>query len=378
LSRLCRPISALYFDLFRAFRILYEDMFILHRFIIRELLVTFILSVIFLNSTLMMEKLMKLSKLLSSVGASAFDIGEVILYIQPQLLILTIPMSMLLSVLLTYGRLNGDNELVIMRSIGMPFRFISRPVMYVGIALFIVNIGISFYLGPLGGVMLREKITNILITRAPLAIEEGIFNTSFKDMVILIREKPSPRMISGIFISDERNRDEPKIIVAKEGHILSEMDSLSFALSGGHVYITSKDTLTEISFDSYYFKLLPSFKSSDRNIAEYTPSELISESKIQPDRKIAFLIELQRRISMPALCLIIIFLGPSLALLAGKSGRLGGLTVGLVIFAAYYMVLIYGENLAKSGSLPYFIGAWLSFTVLAVISVVAFERVNKR
>jgi lipopolysaccharide export system permease protein len=353
-------------------------MFILHRFIIRELLVSFILSVIFLNSTLMMEKLMKLSKLLSSVGASAFDIAQVILYIQPQLLVLTIPMSMLLSVLLTYGRLNGDNELVIMKSIGMPFRLISRPVMYVGLALFAMNVAISFYLGPLGSVMLREKITNILITRAPLAIEEGIFNTSFKDMVIMIREKPSPDVISGIFISDERNKDEPKIIVANEGRILSERDSLSFSLSDGRIYVTSKDTLTEIRFGSYYFKLIPSMKSSDRNIAEYTPLELLSESTAQPNRRISFLLELHRRLSMPALCLIIIFLGPSLSLLAGKSGRLGGLTVGLLIFATYYVIMIYGENLAKGGSLPHFVGAWLSFVLLAVFSIVVFERVNKK
>ena len=353
-------------------------MFILHRFIIRELVVSFVLSVIFLNSTLMMEKLMKLSKLLSSVGASALDITQVILYIQPQLLILTIPMSMLLSVLLTYGRLNGDNELVIMKSIGMPFRLISRPVMYTGIAFFALNILISFYLGPLGSVMLREKITNILVSRAPLAIEEGIFNTSFKDMVIMIREKPSPDVISGIFISDERNKDESKIIVANEGRILSEKDSLSFALSDGRVYVTSKDTLTEIRFGAYYFKLIPSMKSGDRNIAEYTPMELISESAAQPHRRIAFFLELHRRLSMPALCLIIIFLGPSLALLSGKSGRLGGLTVGLLIFATYYVIMIYGENLAKGGSLPHFVGAWLSFVILAVFSIMAFERVNKK
>jgi len=357
---------------------MYLDMFILHRFIIRELLVTFTLSVIFLNSTLMMEKLMKLSKLLSSVGASGRDIGEVILYIQPQLLILTIPMSMLLAVLLTYGRLNSDNELVIMKSIGMPFRLISRPVMYIGIVLFILNLGISFYLGPWSGVALREKITNILVTRAPLAIEEGIFNTSFKDMVILIREKPSPREISGIFISDDRNKAEPKIIVAKEGHIVSESDSLSFILTDGHVYIVSQNALTEIHFATYYFKLIPSMKGSAKNVAEYTPQELLAETVKQPQRKIFFLIEFHRRLSMPALCLIIIFLGPSLSLIAGKSGRLGGLTLGLFIFGAYYIIMIYGENLAKSGSLPHYIGAWLSFAILALISVISFERVNRK
>jgi len=83
-------------------------MYILHRFILRELLTSFLLSVIFLNFTLMMEKLLRLSRLLSSVGASPLDVGQVILLPAPQLLILTIPMAMLLSVLATYFRLTAD------------------------------------------------------------------------------------------------------------------------------------------------------------------------------------------------------------------------------------------------------------------------------
>lgn len=353
-------------------------MYILHRFILRELLTSFLLSVIFLNFTLMMEKLLRLSRLLSSVGASPLDVGQVILYLQPQLLILTIPMAMLLSVLLTYFRLTADNELIIMRNIGMPFRLISRPVMYLGIGCFATSMAMSFYLGPTGSVMLREKITNILVTRAPLAIEEGIFNTSFKDMVILVKEKPAPNLLSGIFIVDERKKAESKIIVAREGQILSETDALSFALRGGHVYITGQNSFTEITFGSYYFRLTPVLDQSNKKSSELTPFELISESRSSPEKKISYLLEFYRRLSMPGVCLIIIFLGPSLALIAGKTGRLGGLTIGLLVFAAYYSVMIYGENLARSGVLPHFVGAWLSFAMLGAFSIYAFERVNKK
>lgn len=353
-------------------------MYILHRFVLRELLASFLLSVIFLNFTLMMEKLLRLSRLLSSVGASPLDIAQVILYLQPQLLILTIPMAMLLSVLLTYFRLTADNELVIMRNIGMPFRLIAKPVMHLGIVCFASSLAMSFYLSPSSSVMLREKITNIFITRAPLAIEEGIFNTSFKDMVMLVKEKPAPTLLLGIFIVDERNKDESKIIVAKEGRILSETDALSFVLKSGHVYITGKNSFTEITFGSYYFRLTPAIEQANKKSSELTPFELISEAATIPEKKIPYLIEFYRRISMPGVCLIIIFLGPSLALIAGKTGRLGGLTIGLLVFAVYYSVMIYGENLARSGTLPHFVGAWLSFLMLGAFSIYAFERVNKK
>ncbi len=353
-------------------------MFLIHRSTLKELLSSFLLSILFLNFTLMMEKLMRLSRLLSGVGASFEDITKIIFYLQPQILILTIPMAMLLSVLLVYGRLNTDNEFVILKSSGMSFKSISVPVIYLGMACFIIGIAMSFYFSPKGSAALRKGLTEILIKRAPMTIEEGIFNTAFKDIVILVKAKPTPDALSGVFILDERKKEEQKVIVAKAGKIIPEDDTLSFTLDSGHVYITKNDMFTEIRFGRYHFKLAPSIESADKKNSEMTPAELLQASRKFPERRVQYLLEFYRRLSMPAICLIIILLGPSLSLMAGKSGRLGGLTVGLSVFAVYYTLLIYGEGLARSGKLPHIIGAWLSFTILAMFAIIVFERVSRK
>jgi lipopolysaccharide export system permease protein len=287
-------------------------------------------------------------------------------------------MAMLLSVLLVYLRMITDNELVILKGSGMSFKGIAVPVAYLGIACFIAGIGMSFYLSPKGSAALRKGLAEVLTKRAPMTIEEGIFNTAFKGIVILVREKPAPDALSGIFIIDERKKEEQKVIIAKEGKIIPEDDTLSFSLDDGHIYITKNDLFTEIRFGKYHFKLAPSIEPADKKNSEMTPGELLRASRAKPGEKIPYLLEFYRRLSMPAICLIIIMLGPSLSLMAGKSGRLGGLTVGLSVFAVYYTLLIYGEGLARSGKLPHFVGAWLSFVILAVFSIVVFERVNKR
>jgi lipopolysaccharide export system permease protein len=353
-------------------------MLLIHRSILKELVLSLLLSILFLNFTLMMEKLLRLSRILSGVGTSFTDIAKIILYLQPQILILTIPMAMLLSVLLTYGRMNTDNELIVLRCSGMSFRGISTPVVYLGIACFVLSLAMSFYLGPKGSALVRGKVSEILTIKAPMAIEEGIFNTAFKDIIILVKEKPAPEKLSGIFIVDERKKEEQKIIVAKEGKIVPEHESLAFSLSNGHIYITKKDTFTDIAFGKYHFKLNPSVESAEKKNSELTPLELLAASRQFPDKRILFFLELHRRLSMPAICLILILLGPSLSLMAGKSGRLGGLTVGLSVFAVYYTLLLYGENLARSGKLPHLAGAWMAFAVLGLFSLFIFERVNKR
>ncbi|MBT9536640.1 MAG: LptF/LptG family permease, partial [Nitrospirae bacterium] len=66
----------------------------IHKEILKELVFTFFLSLISLNFILIMEKILRLSRILSVVGASMFDMIKIILYLQPPMLVLTLPMSL--------------------------------------------------------------------------------------------------------------------------------------------------------------------------------------------------------------------------------------------------------------------------------------------
>jgi hypothetical protein len=39
--------------------------------------------------------------------------------------------------------------------------------------------------------------------------------------------------------------------------------------------------------------------------------------------------------------------------MAGKSGKLGGLALGLAVVTVYYVILIYGENLVRAGKIAH-------------------------
>jgi lipopolysaccharide export system permease protein len=352
---------------------------IIHKSILKELTFTFILTLAFLNLILMMEKVVKLTRFLSGVGASVTDIIELILYLQPRLFLLTIPMAFLLSVLLIFGRLNLDNEIVILKSSGMDFKSISRPVFILGTLCFFINISVSFYIGPKSGNWLREEITKVVTTRFPSAIEEGTFNTTFKDIVFFISEKPSENTLKGIFMYDSRNKKEIRVLSAKQGEILtSEGATTSFFLKDGYIHIARGNSTTELFFKRY--NMILSFESElpSKKASELTPFELIGEIKTQPRRITSVLLELHRRLSLPLLCIIIIFLGPPLSLFAGKSGRLGGLALGLMVFTVYYVLLIYGENLVRADKIPHYIGAWASTILIGILSLYMFRKANHK
>jgi lipopolysaccharide export system permease protein len=354
---------------------------IIHRSVFRELLFTFLLTIAFLNSVLMMEKLLRLSKLLAGVGATVPDMARIILFLQPQFLILTIPMSFLLTTLLVYGRMHIDSEIIVLRASGMDFFGISRPVLLLGVLCFAAGIAMSFSLAPASGSKLRQQITRTISSRAPLAIEEGTFNTSFKDIVILVKGRKSQDTLENIFIYDSRAKDEPRVLMAKEGKVFMQGGfNIGLDLKKGYINITNGTNITELFFDRYRMLLSLDSESPAPNKIELTPFQLLDKARAAGTRKerTSFLLEFQRRLSLPAVCLILMFLGPSLSVLSGRSGKLGGLAIGLAVFAAYYMLLLYGESLAMVGRIAYYVGAWAPAFILGVLASFLFTKENAR
>lgn len=350
---------------------------ILHRTILNELLLSFLLTIAFLNSVLMMEKLLRISRLLSGVGASFFDMTRIMLLLQPQLMLLTIPMSLLLSTLLVYGRMNMDNEVIIMRATGMNFRNISLPVITLGILCFSASVLLSFSVGPMSSIKLRETIAKIITLRSTVSVEEGTFNTSFKNIVIMVKEKKSGDTLGDIFIYDSRDEKEPKILMAKEGKFfIHDGLNIGLYLQNGYINITKSNTTTEMFYDKYNLSLTLEAESPAPKKMEFTPAQLLRDAKHADShqKKAAFYLEFHRRLSLPAVCLILIFMGTPLSLIAGKSGRLGGLAIGLLVFTLYYMLLIYGENLVMAEKLPHMIGAWFPCLLLGIIAFFLFKR----
>jgi lipopolysaccharide export system permease protein len=348
-----------------------------HKITLKELSAYFLLSLGFLNSILMMEKLIRLSRILSGVGATVSDFINIMLYIQPQLLILTIPMAMLFATLLTYGRMNADNEIVVMKTAGMSMKRISMPVFVLGMVSLLISFAVTFHLSPLGSKKLREAITQIITVRSTLSLEEGAFNTSFRDIVIMIKGKKTSDTMQDIFIYDNRQKETPRVLMAKEGRFFSsETADIGLQLIDGHINITNESKVTDIYFNKYNMTMNIGVDSPAPKRAELTPAELMAKIRTEESKKkkAYIYLDLHRRFSLPAVSIILMFLGPPLALIAGRSGRLGGLALGLATFTLYYILLIYGENLATAGKIHHLTGGWAATAVLGIFSGFMFIR----
>ena len=72
--------------------------------------------------------LFKIADLVIQRGVSIGIVVRLFLYYLPRLVALTIPMSCLLGALLGFGKLSANSELVALKSAGLSFQRIIRPV----------------------------------------------------------------------------------------------------------------------------------------------------------------------------------------------------------------------------------------------------------
>ncbi len=346
---------------------------IIYRAIIRELLQNMLLSIAFLNAILVIEKLMKLSKVFSAVGIDLLNLSLLVILLQPQLFVFTVPMAILMGVLLTYGRMQTDNEMTIFMVSGMPYKKAFKPALYLGLISFLLTLIMSFYLAPVGISLVREKVLTILSERAPLGIEEGVFNQGFKGITIFVREKKDNMHLRDVVIFDERKEDS-KLIMANEGRIKKEKENISLSLINGKAYFNRGASLNEVSFKEYIFMLTPNIDPIAKKNTELSLFELLS--KISNEKKIDYKLELYKRVSLPILCIISVFLAPTLCRIIGRSGRLGGITVGFAVFALYYVLMIYGANLSKAGFVPAEVGALSPVVIVGFLSFVFYRAIR--
>jgi lipopolysaccharide export system permease protein len=87
-------------------------------------------------------------------------------------------------------------------------------------------------------------------------------------------------------------------------------------------------------------------------------------------------VEINKKFSLAAACLIFVILGAPLALRFPRGGVGLVLLVSLVVFALYYVGLIGGESLANKGIIPPFWAMWGTNVILTVIGLVLLLRMG--
>lgn len=333
---------------------------ILDRYITRELLPPFFLSIAVLTLALFLQKMFRLVEFILSRGSSLAATGKLLLYILPSFLVVTLPMSLIVASLTAFTRLSSDSEVTALKASRVSLYSMIRPVLHFSVVLFLVTTAVAHFIAPRANFAFKNHLFDMVRTRAMVGLEQGIFSSTFDGMVVYVDRMTSLDEMSGIFISDERSAQEPYVITARQGRLATNPGTFSVTLNmdNGTINLQPRQegSYSLMSFDKAALHLDIDQASvrgrAGRVSLDETDSldllEMIRTARAEGNSSRSFEIELHKRLSISYACLVFGLIGAPLGIRRARSGRSAGIAIAIGVILVYYLVLGTGANLAES------------------------------
>lgn len=357
----------------------------LHRYLAREMVVPFGLGFVVFTFILFMQQVLKLVEMILNKGVPVATVAELVAYVLPSFLGLTVPMATLLAILVAFGRLSGDSEVTAMKGCGISLYQLYPPVLLLALAAYGASTLLSLYAVPWGKQGFKRIVFEIANSRAEAGIKERVFNTDFDGLTLYVdRADIRGSRLTGVFIADRREGSQPTIIVAGEGRIVSDPQAkaVTLHLVNGTIQRPGRDPATyhRAEFKTYDLRLdvggLASFQRSALKFTDLSPEEMKAELRAlgrgdaSRNKK---LVAYHEKFSMPFASFVFAVIGVPLGLQSRRSGRATGYPLAILVFLVYYVLLSVGETLGGSGLLPPALSVWLPNLALGAVGLVLFR-----
>jgi len=275
--------------------------------------------------------------------------------------------------------------LVAMQTAGLSLLRLARPVLLFALLVFGLTLWLAQWGQPWSSINLKKVALNLLRDQLVLALERGTFNEPIPKMMIYVPDGDPGQATTGVFIYDERNAEDPRIIVAQQYEVLMDASTNQVALRLQQGVIHSRpdrtDQYEQTSFASYDLKL--SLNQSGYSTTEERPSydamiAQLTQSQWRDPAALRRLMEYYKDLAFPTASLVFCLLGVPVGIVSKRSGRMGGFAVGVLVVIVYYMLNVACEFLVTTAALPPFAGAWIPNGIFSLTTVVWFYMMSRQ
>jgi LPS export ABC transporter permease LptF len=363
------------------------------RYILGEITGYALLGGVLFTFILFMRYLLPLMELAVRGVASPADLARLIAYLLPSFLTVTIPMAVLIGILLGLSRLAGDSEVTAMRASGLGVMSFIRIVGIFAALAWVAGLANSLYIAPRAAQALLHYEDASKTSQATVEVQPRIFYEDFKNYVLYVQDvlpgANGTAIWRHVFLADLTTPASPHIITANEATVLSGgRQTLRMELSDGtrHDISTSDPNQYDIStFQTTEVPLQMGQQEEDSHLSRRsTPMEAVGMRDLwqrahNPNRAAAqpYLIELHRRFSFPAACLVLMLVGVPLGLSSKRGGKGAGFVVTLLLVFLYYFLSIIGTALARQNKVPAALGVWGANILFAVAGLFLIQQMAR-
>lgn len=353
---------------------------ILARYLLTQFIPPFLFGLSLFSGVLLLDKIFDLIDLLVNKGVPLALSAKIFSLFLPTVLSLSVPMSVLLACLLTFGRLSEDNEILALRSSGLSFRQILWPPLLLAALIAVALVPFNTQLAPRAMGQFRS-IHHQIVKMDPLQIEPNQF-VSLRNIRLyageVVRDK---KLLKNVWLY-RLFPDYTERVYAPNGKWDSNDRQLNLTLLNGQIERFSRDPAEDFLHIAYktYGITVPLMTPTDersRNWREHTSVELRRELQQRtllqaPTGEIRSEYHLRYAIAFAPLALALV--GVPLGMTLERGGRGVGFSAAVGVLFVYYLLLVMGMNLAEKEKVPPPAALWMANAVATVAGLVLFRR----
>ena len=360
---------------------------ILDRYIFREVVTTFLFgicafSAVFIGS----GTLFRIAKYITDYGASFEAVVKIFIFGLPNIIMWTFPMSMLLGVLLTFGKLSSSSEITAMKSCGIGFARIAAPAIVLGVIVTVIAILFNEHVVPWA----NTAYSNVLYYE----IQGNTTMKSQEHIVIKDIEKGEIRrlMYSRFFNADTQTLqgvamqdfDEDGKLVRVENAEYAEWSGKEWTLYNGIMYdVDAEGGDHTVRFTTQVLPIAAApqqIMREQKKPEELTMKELKAQISIMKSQYVntsKLETELYQRITVPMASLVFALIGVPLGLQPTRNASSVGFALSVIIIFFYYAVMTLANALGRGGILPPAFAVWIPNIIGLAAGAVLIRRASK-
>ena len=445
----------------------------LNKYLIKQSFIPFILSVGVITTVLFLQFLIRAIDRFLGKGLDIFTIFEYLYLNLAWIIALSVPMSLLISSVMTYGRMSQDNEITALKSAGVNLFSIIKPALWFGsIVGFLLCLFNNFIL-PDMNYNARLLARDIYQKKPELTIEPGYFVDMIPQYTMIVKELDG-KEFKDVKIFSKNTSSEQTTIYAERGSLDSKGGIITVNLQNGEIHeidLENYDHYRKIKFgthqiiisiDDLLLNRTSEANRTDREMKvpamiekiqqnklsieqiknritavkqdiginsdnEMTLSNIIDEienlknndmpkneeareynkdipiAEYEQNEKIRslnnnarqfqneftlienyeknnnkYLVEIHKKFTLAVACVLFTLVGAPLGILVRKGGITIASALSITFFLIYYILLIWGEQLADRALLDPAIGSWMPNIVLFIVGLIILFLSDKK
>jgi len=368
---------------------------LIDRYICREVVSHALLGLVVFTFVFFVPRLVQLMDLVVRHSGNAGTVTLLFLCTLPPALAFTLPMAVLVGVLIGLGRMSADSEIVALHAAGVGLRRLLLPIGFVALAGTGLTLATTFWLSPAALRTLRSLEDKLLSSQASFSIQPRVFDERFPHVVLYVQDvEAAATRWRGVFLAttgtmgfrsagSRPGSTESSVTTAENAFIMTgpTEDQIQLHLGSGSTHEYDPGDPNRYNVTTFGENDIPvdisaattAARNTPLSTAERTTGALLSDTG--PNWRESR-IEFQRRIAVPAACIIFAILGVPIGVRPRRGGRAAGLIVALALIGGYYFIFVYGIHMAQIGRISPWLGVWAADVVTAIVGLFFVGRIE--